>query len=837
MSIRLNEVGPELLGLLVGRRPWASLFSLGLLLGLWVAGSFSAGAQGSAGTVAKVQIEHLGPVSVSDALVRANIRLKPGDPYLPAAVDDDVRSLYSTGLFYNVQVKTDTTPQGIVVTYVVQGNPRLTEIRFQGNQRIKESKLRKTITSKVGEPFNERKLFTDTQEIQKLYQKKGYPRTEVKYVYSIDQSTGRATATFEIKESPKIKIIRVEFEGASAFPEKRLRKVIKTRKHWMFSWLTGSGHLKDEQFEEDQEKLREFYRDHGYLDFEIKKIDFLNPSPTTMVIRFHIYEGKQYHVGAVKFTGNKVFSTAELTNGLRQIHATKGEKGKIGPNGLLMDVGDVFRPKGLAKDIEDVEDFYGARGYIDVGASSRNLNVLRLPNIEAGTMDLEFQIDEGQKSYIEKIQIRGNTKTKDKVIRRELAVSPGEVFDMVRVKRSKQRLEGLQYFDKVDARPEPTDVASHKDLVIGVEEKNTGNLTMGAGFSSIDALVGFVELTQGNFDLFHPPTFTGGGQRFRLRLAVGTEQQDYLVSFVEPWFLGRKLALGVDAYYRDLAYLSLDNVYSVVRAGGRVSLTRTLGSDFLIGSLSYGLEDVGIHLNPGWNEFNTPPSILNEVGWSLLSRVGGSIAYDTRNSVRLPNKGQRTELDAEFVGGPLGGDKEFYKLELKTGWYFKGFFSGHVLELVGRTGIAQSLQSQDVPFYERYYLGGLYSLRGFQFHSISPRELYPNHPAGSTNPNDYYQEPVGGDTYWFGSAEYSIPIFEQERGIGVRFAVFYDIGNVAADPFSWSMTQFSDNYGIGLRLNLPIGPIRLDYGIPIHHDIFNSGSGQFQFGVGYTREF
>ena len=789
-----------------------------------------------AGTVARIDIEHLGPASVSDALIRANIRLKPGDPYMVNAVDDDIRSLYGTGLFYNVRVKTDSTSQGLVVTYVVQGNPRVAEIRFQGNNKIKDSKLRKTITSKIGEPFNERKLFTDTQEIQKLYQKKGYPRTDVKYVYSIDQNTARATVTFEIKESPKTKITRVEFVGATAFTQKRLRSIIKTRKHWMFSWLTGSGYLKDETWEEDQEKLRDFYRngkkrgEGGYLDFEISKVEFVNPKPKTMVVRIFVTEGKQYHVGSIKFTGNKIFSTADLTNGLHLVHGLKGEKkGTVGPNGLFMDVGDVFRPKGLTKDIEDVEDFYGSKGYIDVGGSTRNLNVVRVPNVETGTMDLNFNIDEGQKSYIERINIRGNTKTKDKVIRRELAVAPGEVFDMVRVKRSKQRLEGLQYFDKVDTRPESTDVENSKNLIIGVDERNTGNLTMGAGFSSVEALVGFVELTQGNFDLFNPPTFTGGGQRFRLRLAVGTEQQDYMVSFVEPWFLGRKLALGVDGYYRDLAYLSVDNVYNMVRAGGRVSLTRTLGSDFLIGSLSYGLEDVGIRLNSGWNAFNTPPSILNEVGYNLLSRVGASLAYDTRNSVLLPNKGQRTEIDGEYVGGPLGGNREFAKLELKTGWYFRGLRKGDVLELVGRTGVAQTMEDVDVPFYERYYLGGLYSLRGFRFRSVSPRERRAN--------GIYYDEPVGGDSYWFASAEYSTPIFEQERGVGVRAAIFYDIGNVSVDPWTWSFKNYSDNWGIGLRLNLPIGPIRLDYGIPIHHDKFNSSNGQFQFGVGYSREF
>jgi outer membrane protein insertion porin family len=513
-----------------------------------------------------------------------------------------------------------------------------------------------------------------------------------------------------------------------------------------------------------------------------------------------------------------------------------------------MDVGDVFSPKGLGKDVEAVEDFYGSKGYIGESPDLHlRMNVLRIPNTETGTMDLEFDIDEGQKSYIEKIEIRGNTKTKDKVIRRELAVSPGEVFDMVRVKVSKQRLDGLQYFEKADARPEATDISpTRKNLVVSVDEKNTGNLTMGAGFSSVDSIVGFVELSQGNFDLFHPPTFTGGGQKFRLRVQIGTERQDYIMSFIEPWFLGRKLSLGTEVYYRDLNFQSLDNIYDEIRAGGRVSLTKALGSDFLIGSLSYTLEDVGIRLNSGFHgeEFigvpdpgtggspggvgvptvvpaNVPNAILAERGYHLLSRFGGSLAYDTRNSVQLPNKGQRTELFAEFVGGPLGGDKEFYKLDLKTAWYFKGFAPGHVLEITGEARVADSLDSNDVPFYERYYLGGLYSLRGFKYRSISPRQTQPP-----------FNEPIGGDSSWFGSAEYSIPIIER-----LRFAFFYDIGAVAAKSYQFNLDDFDDNWGIGLRLNLPIGPLRLDYGIPIHHDRFNGSSGQFQFGVGYTREF
>ncbi len=799
-------------------------------------------AQLSPPKVTRIEVKHVERVpAVSDDLIRANIRVKPGDPYRTGAVDDDVRNLYDTGLFYNIRVTDETTSEGVVVTYILQGKPRLTDIKFQGNTKYKDSKLRKKLTSKVGEPLDERKLFTDSQELQKLYQKAGYPGTQVKSIPSIDENAGRGSVTFEIKESPKIRITDVEFVGASSFSERKLRKVIKTRRHWMFSWITSSGVFKDEQFEDDREKLAEFYNSQGYIDFEIKEVQFEHPTPKTMAIRFVLYEGRQYKVGSVKFTGNKLFNTADIAAGLRALQpsAVIAKKKKLGPNGLKMDVDDVFTPKGLNDDEKQVGDFYGSRGYIDL-AGARNLTVVRIPNTDTGTMDLEFKIDEGQKSYIEKIDIRGNTKTKDRVIRRELAVSPGEVFDMVRVRVSKDRLEGLQYFEKVETRPEPTDVPSHKNLIVGVEEKNTGNLTVGAGFSSVDALVGFAEVSQGNFDLFHPPTFTGGGQKFRLRTQLGTQRQDYEVEFIEPWFLERKLQLDVNLFYRDLNFLSINNLYHEVDAGIRTSLTRALGSDFLIGSVGYGIEDIGILFNeplvspsagslPGQNFPGVPPplphALLEQGGYSLISKIYGSLAYDTRNSAQLPDKGQRSELLGE-VAGPFGGTKDYYKLELKTHWYIKGLRTGHILELLGGAGVADAYGSTpSVPFYDRFYLGGLYSLRGFRYHSISPREVNPGLPLQS-------DEPIGGDTYWFGSAEYSIPIIER-----LRLAVFYDIGDVQLRPYSFDASDFNDNWGIGLRLNLPIGPLRLDYGIPIHHDKFNSSSGQFQFGVGYSRPF
>jgi len=223
----------------------------------------------------------------------------------------------------------------------------------------------------------------------------------------------------------------------------------------MFSWITGSGVFKEDQFDEDKEKLVALYRDKGYIDFEIKDVQFLNPTPKTMIIRFIISEGTQYKVGSVKFTGNKLFSVQDIAAGLRAVHQRSRSKAKIGPNGLLMDVGDTFTPGGLTKDTEAVEDFYGAQGYIDVHAASRNLNVLKIPNTESGTMDLEFQIEEGQKSYIEKIEIHGNVKTKDKVIRRELAVSRANCSTWFASSSANSALKGwdISIAWKLDRRP------------------------------------------------------------------------------------------------------------------------------------------------------------------------------------------------------------------------------------------------------------------------------------------------------------------------------------------------------------------------------------------------
>jgi len=767
-----------------------------VLLALLIYWAPQAPAQVAPQRVQQIEVRHVGPAAASDELIRANIRVKVGDPLVKTNVDDDVRNLYNTGYFYNIRVAEERVDGGVKLIYVVQGKPVLTDVRFVGNTKFSTSKLQKELTSKIGQPLDERKLFADAQKIQTKYQKAGYQRTKAEYKLNINENAGRGSVTIEITEAPKVKITDIQFVGAAAFTEKELAKQLKTKEKWMFSWLTGSDKFKDDQFDEDKERLADFYRNKGYLDFEIKSVDYEYPRPDRMVIKFQLFEGKQYKVGAVAVKGNAVFPTTELERDIR------------------MTAGQTFTPEGQRKDVDSLRDFYGSKGYIDA-----RVNAVRTPNTETGNMDVTYQVAENDKSYVEKIEIKGNVKTKDKVIRRELAISPGETFDMVRVRLSKQRLENLNYFEKVDAQPEPTEVRDRKNLVVSVEEKNTGNMSVGAGFSSIESVVGFVEVSQGNFDMFKPPWFTGGGQKMRLRASYGSQRQDYLLSFVEPWFLDRKLAFSVDLYHRNTAFQSA--LYDQVQTGMRLGLEKALWTDFFRGNVSYTIEDVGIsNVDPA-----ASPELRAENGTQIVSKIGAGLVYDSRTGGLVPTGGQRLEFISELAGGPVGGEADFYRLELRGSQYLRGFWEGQTWEIIGRIGTIQAYGGDRITLFNRYFLGGPRTMRGFRFGDVSPR--------------DSLTEPLGGNTYWLGSVEYSIPLIDR-----LRFAMFYDIGNVYSSSFSFNPNtakgerMFQDNVGFGLRINIPnLGPLRLDYGIPLATDRFQNKSGRFNFDVGFTRDF
>jgi outer membrane protein insertion porin family len=684
-----------------------------------------------------------------------------------------------------------------------------------------------------------------------------------------------------------------------------LRKVIKTRRHWWMSWLTSSGKFETDQWDEDLEMLVQFYQDEGYIDFKIREIEFEDSEGDRMVIRLDMYEGYRYQIGNVTFEGTSIFTEDEIRRGV-QVRSRA-----VAP---VMLEGAIFTPSGLSEDREAVRDFYESYGYLDT-----RVLVSKVPNTDQGTMDLVYRISEGELNFVEKVEIRGNTRTKDKVIRRELAIYPGEVFDMVRVELSKIRLEGTGLFDAVETQVEIIpELPDRRNLIIGVKEGRTGHLIMGFGYSSIESIFAQAGFVQGNFDLFNPPYFTGGGQKFRLQITTGARRQDYQVTFEEPYFMDRKQRLSVDLYHREIQYYS--RYYEQHQTGIKLGFARKLWDDFTSGGVNLTFESVGIFDSSSYSDMLKEHDMLtnglakgydlprehpdslsaNPFDWTfdmdrlhqgelaelnndrLVSKLGLFFAYDTLNHGLMPSRGQFTRINADIAGGPLGGDTEMYRLELETAYFYPGFVPGHVWEVIGKLGVVDTFgDSGRVPYFDRFFLGGGYTMRGYDYRDIGPQmqrwkngvedgklgyyvnvegadgkskgekfvpveenvPYYPFSQRPQVQPEsgdkwtpvieDSTEIPLGGSSYWFGSVEYTIPIIDK-----LRFAMFYDIGMVYADPYDFDFSNYADNWGIGLRLFVPLlGPLRLDYGFPLNSPDYAEGGGQFHFGVGFSRSF
>ena len=739
--------------------------------------------------IRNIEVKFTGVANISEEVVRANMSMRPGMDYADTTIDRDIRSLYRTGLFEFIEVKrvmVGTTQVDLIVE--VRPKYRVSAVRFDGNRKIKDKRLSKEITTQPNYSIDERRIKEDAEKIFEYYQKTGYSQAKVDYVIERNPATGFGTVIFKIEEGGKIKIGDIQFTGNANVRGGSLRKEMETKKSWMFSWLTGKGKFNDETFEDDLDKLRDYYREQGFLDVEISQsnVSFSYPKRNKMMIDITVSEGRQYRIGDIKFVGNSTYPTDLL----RRIVKTKS--------------GDIFKPIGLDEEIELITDFYGQFGYLET-----RIRLVRNPNIQTGDIDIEFDITESEKYYVESINIEGNTKTKSIVILRELALAPGMVFDSIRMKTSQLRLENTQFFEEVNVVPESTNIPQRKNLKISVKEGRTGNLTFGAGFSSLERAVIFVELTQGNFDLFnHRSFFQGDGQKMRLRAQIGSQSSEFIVAFEEPWLFEQQLAFGFQIYRTQTDFTS--SIYDELRFGFEVYFRRRL-IGLIEGRLSYRYEIVDIfNLSPG---ASLPIQAL--AGKTKVSKVGMTFLRDTRDSLITASRGSRLEFITEVAGGPLSGDVDYYRLEGRVAKYMPVFkWQKQVIEILGRTGIVQEYSdSPTVPFYDRYFLGGPTTLRGFEFRDVGPK--------------DRYGEPIGGKTYMFGSIEYSMDVVHP-----LRIAAFYDVGFVNRGAYDWDPSGYNDNWGIGVRFFVMGSPLRIDYGIPLTTDPRNNRGNQFNFSFG-----
>ncbi len=737
--------------------------------------------QPAAPIVRSIQVQYAGGSTIAKEKILANMQTRVGRAYDERTVEDDIRNLYATGNITNVRIFGEPQADGVKVIVVVQAKAQVTEVILNGVTKVKAGRIRKEITVKPGDTLNEASLEADRQKIIDYYAGKGFTEVDVKYNVEMNEKLGTGRVTFNVNEGGKVTLRSVKFEGNSVIKTSDIKKVVKTKPKSLLSFLTKTGRLNNEALDQDATAIRELYQSRGYIDAEVAAPTVTRSGDAADVL-FTIREGGQYHVGKVSYSGVQVFSQEEMTRNLK------------------IKAGAIYSPQAVRADVKALQDLYGSRGYLDFQAGADPAPV------GSGVINVSFRIDEGVQSYLEHINISGNVRTKDKVIRREVAVAPGDVFNTVRVDASKQRLQNLNYFSKVDSYPADTLVPGRKDLNVVVEEKRTGSLNFGAGFSSIDNLLGFAEITQSNFDVTNWPHFTGGGQKFRVRAQYGTRRKDFILSLTEPYFLDYKISLGGEIFYRDASFVS--SVYSERRYGFDINSRKAL-NDFTFIRFGYRLEEIGIH------DVDAKASqvIRDEIGDRLKSQVSAGITYDTRDSVFLTRKGERVDLQVYVAGGPLGGNTDIYGFDLEGSKYFHLPWDT-ILTLNGEIASVSTWAGGDrVPIFDRLYLGGANNLRGFKFRDVGPK--------------DNKGEPIGGNSLIRATVEYTFPIVEKVRG-----AVFYDVGGVSSGSYSFGGNINSDA-GIGVRLDLPIGPIRIDYGIPITSDKFNDSGGKFNFNIGY----
>ena len=745
--------------------------------------------------------------STSDQYVLGNVQLRPGMNYNPALLDQSIRALYSTGYFEFVEARVDKAQdQTIDLVFELVSKYTIERIRFLGNDKYTDSRLASKAEIETGSSLDEYLVSVGADNIAAYYIEKGFPDVEVDYRIERDEQTGYAVVNYDVDEGGKVRIDEIFFEGNESFSDKKLLKQLETNKHGWLSWLTGSGRFDEKKFKEDLTILRKFYSDSGYLDCEINEekvsIDFVESDE--IVITIPIVEGQLYYLGDFSVENATVYTTDELLNELR------------------LEKGDPFSPQGVDDAAIAIRDYYTSSGYLNTRVRAE-----RVPNMETRQIDVVFRVRESEKFYVESINVEGNTKSKSRVIIRELALTPGDIFDLRRMDVSERRLKNIGFFDDVRLNPEPTNIPGRKDLGITVREGRTGSFTFGAGFGSVESFVMYFEVLQSNFDLFNWRSgFQGDGQKFRFRASAGTTSNQVLIGFEEPWLFEQRLAFGVEIYRTESEYNSTD--YNELRTGFELYLRRRL-FELVEARLSYRLElvdifDVDRNPTAAGAVDNGDGSITNDgiadvfqraEGEDLVSKVGLTFLRDTRETLIFTRKGQRSSLKFEYAG--IGGDINYHKMEGRTAQFIPTFDAyEQSLSIIARVGnVSPFGQSDIVPFYDRFYLGGPDTLRGFDYREVGNRD--------EDDPN----ESVGGNSYALVSLEYGFRIAEP-----LGLVVFYDWGFVNENDFDFSMSEYADNWGVGARIMLMGSPLKLDLGIPITSPEGAGGGSQFNFSFG-----
>ena len=730
-------------------KPWW-LVSFALFLSVLIVGT----AFGQEEDLHKITI--LGNTKVEEGVIRGAIRSRLGRPLSLEQIQSDLRAIFALGYFTDVQVDIQSAPQGKELIFIVVEKPSIKEVVITGNEKVKLDDIKEKVTLAPRSILNLERIKENAEQIRKVYFSKGY--YGVKVAHKIDYlDTNEAVVTFQIEEGLKGDVRKIIIKGNERIKSSDLKKVMTTKEWNIFSFLTKSGTLDEDALKNDMQLLTAYYFDKGFLDVKISgpKIDLSDPK--RIRIEIEISEGPQYRFGNIDLKGNVLTSKEDL---FKVVTIRRNE---------------IFSNSALRKDVGALTAAFADRGYAFVEVSPETS--IDSPNL---LVHVTYTIDKKKQVSFERIQIVGNTKTRDKVIRRELQVAEGELYSVTGLGLSRDRLKRTGYFKDVEFATSRGSTDDKINLNAKVEEAQTGALTFGVGYSSLYQAMISASISDRN--LF------GLGYIASLRANLGGEASDGKLSFTDPYFLGYPYSAGFDAYLENVEYF---DTYKYKIKGFDVRVGKELNPLWRLDAM-YKLENVDIYDVTK----DASRSVKDQEGKATTSAISLSLSVDTRNDYFAPTRGQRTSVTLTDAGGILGGDNYFVKGYAETNWYFPMILNT-VLNLRTKLGIIEPYGGKEVPVYEKFYAGGIATIRGFEY--------------GMAGPLDEFGEPLGANKLVVFTTEILFPLATE---LGLRGAVFCDVGK-GFDNFG-DFLPVKIGAGPGIRWFSPFGPLRIDLGFNLN---------------------
>ncbi len=723
-------------------------------------------------------IEVSGLKQIDKTSVRQKIYSQIGKPLNRVRVSEDVKRIYKMNFFEDIQVGIKPHPEGgVTLVYHITERPTIMAIRYDvEGDAVDIEDIKKVVDLKRFGILDEAAIRYNLSKIEELFVDEGHFLAETRY--SLQEVPGGVVVTLHVDEGKNVEVRHVYITGNQAVSASEIKGVMATHETGYFSFLTKFGQFKKQFFKEDIKRIQFLYLTKGFIQVQVgEPVVTLSPDKQWMTITIHVKEGPRFKVGDIDLEMAEVPGP----DGKPVADAWLIPKEQL-IGGVALQRDEWFDYKTLQGDVGRIGDMFRDRGYANTVVNFQ-------PKVDPATkiVDVTFNVQKGDLVYFRRIQIRGNKSTRDKVIRRQLKVHEGDLYSATGIRRSKRRIGVLGYFDKVDVKPQPTGRPDRMDLVVDVKEKQTGTFQVGAGFSSLESFIVTAQIAKDNF--------LGRGQRVSLNATLSAIRQLISLSFFEPYFFDTPLTFAFDAFNFDEDFVG----FTRTRRGGNISFGYRLTDDLSL-ALTYTLEDVEATLRSSDIEFKGYPSA------GLTSSLRLTASLDTRNNRLFPSEGTYTTLSAEIAHEYTGSENEFARIIGRTRWYF-GLPLNMVFKVNLTAGWVTSLGDNPVPLFERFFVGGIYTVRGFERNSLGPGV-----PVGSFPDSTPGRFNVGGVKQLIFNAELEIPIFAE---VGIRGVVFFDAGNAWDIDEDLNPLEMRAAVGFGFRWQSPVGPLRFEWGIPL----------------------